>query len=79
MVPGSDFSVARTALRSNTSQYYIDGRKSSQGQVTDLLKAKGVDLDNNRFLILQARAPGGADGGLCLALTRCGARCDRRV
>ncbi len=63
VVPGSDFSVARTALRSNTSQYYIDGRKSSQGQVTDLLKAKGVDLDNNRFLILQARAPGSARGG----------------
>lgn len=74
VVPGSDFSVARTALRSNTSQYYIDGRKSSQGQVTDLLKAKGVDLDNNRFLILQARAPGGAKWGLCRAPARCGAR-----
>ena len=55
MVPGSDFVVARTALRSNASNYYVDGRKSSFGEVTDLLKAKGVDLDNNRFLILQAR------------------------
>jgi hypothetical protein len=26
-------------------------------QVTALLKAKGIDLDNNRFLILQARPP----------------------
>ena len=56
MVPGSDFVVARTALRSNASNYYVDGRKSSFGEVTDLLKAKGVDLDNNRFLILQARS-----------------------
>ena len=55
VVPGSDFVVARTALRSNASNYYVDGRKSSFGEVTDLLKAKGVDLDNNRFLILQAR------------------------
>ena len=56
VVPGSEFVVARTALRSNASNYYVDGRKSSFGEVTDLLKAKGVDLDNNRFLILQARS-----------------------
>jgi len=54
LVPGSEFVVARTALRSNASNYYVDGRKSSFGEVTDLLKAKGIDLDNNRFLILQA-------------------------
>ncbi len=55
MVPGSAFVVARTAQRSNASAYYVDGRRSSFGEVTDLLKAKGIDLDNNRFLILQAR------------------------
>ena len=54
MLPGTAFVVARTAHRSNASHYYVDGRKSSFGEVTALLKGKGIDLDNNRFLILQA-------------------------
>ena len=45
--------VARTANRNNTSDYYINDRKSSFTEVTTLLKGKGIDLDNNRFLILQ--------------------------
>ncbi|BDA46592.1 Structural maintenance of chromosomes protein 4 [Coccomyxa sp. Obi] len=53
VVPGTDFVVSRTAHRNNTSNYYVDGRKSSFGEVTDMLKGKGIDLDNNRFLILQ--------------------------
>lgn len=53
VVPGSEFSVARTALRSNESHYYINKRKVGTKEVTDLLKTKGIDLDNNRFLILQ--------------------------
>lgn len=40
-------------------------------QVTDLLKGKGVDLDNNRFLILQV-GPRGA-WGLAGFAHRCGA------
>ena len=60
MVPGSAFVVSRTAQRSNASAYYIDGRRSSFGEVADLLKGKGIDLDNNRFLILQVRARQGA-------------------
>ena len=56
VVPGSAFVVARTAQRNNSSAYYVDGRRSSFGEVTDLLKAKGIDLDNNRFLILQVCA-----------------------
>ena len=55
MVPGTAFVVARTAHRNNSSSYYVDGRKSSFGEVTALLKGKGIDLDNNRFLILQVR------------------------
>ena len=54
VVPGTDFTVSRTAHRNNSSVYYIGSRKSSFGEVTDLLKGKGIDLDNNRFLILQA-------------------------
>jgi hypothetical protein len=34
----------------------VNGRKSNFTEVTELLKAKGVDLDNNRFLILQVNA-----------------------
>ena len=55
VVPGSQFVVSRTAHRSNKSDYYIGGRKSSFAEVTELLKGKGIDLDNNRFLILQVR------------------------
>ncbi|EIE19557.1 RecF/RecN/SMC protein [Coccomyxa subellipsoidea C-169] len=53
VVPGTGFVVSRTAMRNNSSNYYVDGRKSSFGEVTDMLKGKGIDLDNNRFLILQ--------------------------
>ena len=56
-MPGTDFVVSRTAHRNNTSNYYVDGRKSSFGEVTDMLKGKGIDLDNNRFLILQVQSP----------------------
>lgn len=52
-VPNSDLVVSRTAHRNNSSHYFVDGKKSSYGEVTALLKAKGVDLDTGRFLILQ--------------------------
>ena len=52
-MPGSAFAVSRTAHRNNTSNYYIGERRSNFGEVTEMLKAKGIDLDNNRFLILQ--------------------------
>lgn len=55
VVPGSEFSVARTAHRSNQSDYYISDRKVSAKEVAERLKSKGIDLDNNRFLILQVR------------------------
>ena len=55
VVPNSEFIVSRTAHRNNTSNYYIGTRKSNFSEVTDLLKGKGIDLDNNRFLILQVK------------------------
>ncbi|CAI5484845.1 unnamed protein product [Closterium sp. Yama58-4] len=55
-VPGSEFVISRTAYRNNTSKYHVDDHASTFTEVTRLLKAKGVDLDNNRFLILQVRA-----------------------
>ncbi|TVU20023.1 hypothetical protein EJB05_36210 [Eragrostis curvula] len=53
VVEGSDFIISRVAFRDNTSKYYINDRGSNFTEVTKLLKGKGVDLDNNRFLILQ--------------------------
>ncbi|CAA7051880.1 unnamed protein product [Microthlaspi erraticum] len=52
-VPGSDFMITRVAFRDNSSKYYINERSSNFTEVTKILKGKGVDLDNNRFLILQ--------------------------
>lgn len=42
-------------MRNNSSNYCVNNKKSNFTEVTDLLKAKGVDLTNNRFLILQVR------------------------
>ncbi|KAL3161292.1 hypothetical protein ABBQ38_009648 [Trebouxia sp. C0009 RCD-2024] len=53
LVPSSQFTVSRTAHRNNSSDYYIDDKRSNFTEVTRLLKSKGIDLDNNRFLILQ--------------------------
>ncbi|KAK1305515.1 Structural maintenance of chromosomes protein 4 [Acorus calamus] len=52
-VEGSDFVITRVAFRDNSSKYYINDRSSNFTEVTKKLKGKGVDLDNNRFLILQ--------------------------
>ncbi|XP_021736361.1 structural maintenance of chromosomes protein 4-like isoform X2 [Chenopodium quinoa] len=53
VVEGSEFVITRVAFRDNSSKYYINDRTSNFTEVTTKLKAKGVDLDNNRFLILQ--------------------------
>ena len=37
----------------STSTYYINDKPSTSQEVTSVLKAKGIDLNNNRFLILQ--------------------------
>ena len=52
-VPDSDFVIAREAYRNNTSKYFVDKKTSNFTDVTNLLKHHGVDLNNNRFLILQ--------------------------
>ncbi|XP_075239015.1 structural maintenance of chromosomes protein 4-like [Convolutriloba macropyga] len=53
IVEGSELVISRSAYRDNSSNYYINGRKSNYKEVRDLLKSKAVDLDHNRFLILQ--------------------------
>ncbi|NXY20114.1 SMC4 protein, partial [Atrichornis clamosus] len=53
VIPDSKFSVSRTAYRDNSSTYYINGIKKTFRDVGILLRSHGIDLDHNRFLILQ--------------------------
>merc|ERR1719336_86151 len=50
---GSVLTVSREAFRNNQSKYYVDGKTSNFTEVTQLLRRRGVDLEHNRFLILQ--------------------------
>jgi DNA repair ATPase RecN len=54
-IPDTTIIVSRVATKQNKSQYYINSRSSSYTEVTDLLRRRGIDLDHNRFLILQVR------------------------
>jgi len=53
VVEGSELTVAREAFRNNQSKYSVDGKTSNFTEVTQLLRKRGVDLEHNRFLILQ--------------------------
>ncbi|XP_042676994.1 structural maintenance of chromosomes protein 4 isoform X1 [Centrocercus urophasianus] len=53
VIPNSSFCVSRTAYRDNSSVYHINGKKSTFKDVGILLRSHGIDLDHNRFLILQ--------------------------
>jgi structural maintenance of chromosome 4 len=52
-VPGSDRVVTRIARMDNSSTYKMDGKICQFKDVAAYLDSKGIDLDNNRFLILQ--------------------------
>eukprot|EP01086_Lenisia_limosa_P001203 TRINITY_DN1220_c0_g1_i6.p1 TRINITY_DN1220_c0_g1~~TRINITY_DN1220_c0_g1_i6.p1 ORF type:complete len:680 (+),score=83.28 TRINITY_DN1220_c0_g1_i6:45-2084(+) len=51
--PPIEVKVSRVAKRSGDSYYLLNENKVSFKGVSDFLKSKGVDLENNRFLILQ--------------------------
>ncbi|XP_053567775.1 structural maintenance of chromosomes protein 4 [Bombina bombina] len=53
VIPNSQFYVSRTAYKDNSSVYHISGKKKSFKDVGILLRSHGIDLDHNRFLILQ--------------------------
>lgn len=53
VVPNSQFVVSRTARRDNSSYYCINERRVQFKEVSKLLRSYGIDLDHNRFLILQ--------------------------
>ncbi|KAG8797776.1 hypothetical protein FRC16_008533 [Serendipita sp. 398] len=53
VVPRTSLVVSRSAYKNNSSKYMINERSSNFGEVTGLLKGRGIDLDHKRFLILQ--------------------------
>ena len=53
VVPGSQFSIGRKGYRNNSSHYEINGRKAQFHSVAEFLRKEGIDIDHNRFLILQ--------------------------
>lgn len=53
VIPGSEFVVSRVAYQNNQSKYTVNSTTSSFTEVGTLLRSHGIDLDNNRFLILQ--------------------------
>ncbi|XP_066935951.1 structural maintenance of chromosomes protein 4-like [Clytia hemisphaerica] len=53
IVANSQFTVARTARKDGSSDYYLNDRKQSFKEIGTVLRACGIDLDHNRFLILQ--------------------------
>jgi structural maintenance of chromosome 4 len=53
VVSDSDTVVTRIAKRDSSSVYKLNGKSTSFKEIAAYLNAKGIDLDNNRFLILQ--------------------------
>lgn len=52
-MPDSTLVISRVAYKNNSSKYFINDESSSFTDVTNLLRRRGIDLDHNRFLILQ--------------------------
>lgn len=53
LVPGTETVVSRIARQDNSSCYKVDDKTCQFKEVAKYLVSKGIDLDNNRFLILQ--------------------------
>ncbi|KAF2752224.1 RecF/RecN/SMC protein [Sporormia fimetaria CBS 119925] len=53
VISDSKLIISRRAFKNNSSKYYMNGRESTFTDVTGLLRARGIDLDHKRFLILQ--------------------------
>jgi structural maintenance of chromosome 4 len=53
VIPRSEFIVTRIAYQNNQSKYFINAKNSTYSEIGILLRQHGIDLDNNRFLILQ--------------------------
>ncbi|CAH0403323.1 unnamed protein product [Chilo suppressalis] len=53
VVPNSEIVVSRSASKDNSSFYTLNGRRVQFKEVAKMLRSHGIDLDHNRFLILQ--------------------------
>ena len=53
IVPNSQVIISHVAYQNNSSKYFINNKASNATEVTTYLRKRGIDLDNNRFLILQ--------------------------
>lgn len=53
VVPDSEFVISRTAFKDSSSFYELNKKKVQFKEIAKLLRFHGVDLDHNRFLILQ--------------------------
>ena len=53
VVPNSQLIISRIATKDNKSKYLLNGKQVAFAKVRELLLTKHVDLNNNRFLILQ--------------------------
>ena len=53
VVEGSRLVVTRVVKKDRSSKYLLDDKTSSFTEVGKVLRKRGIDLDNNRFLILQ--------------------------
>lgn len=53
IIPETEFTVRRVVYSTSVSKYEINEIERTQKEVVDLLKSKGIDLTNHRFLILQ--------------------------
>ena len=52
-IPDSVFFIRRTVNAASVSKYYLNGDDSTATEIKGKLKSEGIDLTNNRFLILQ--------------------------
>ena len=53
IIEGSQISITRSITKKDESSYLLNGEKSTLKGIIKKLKEKGIDLDNNRFIILQ--------------------------
>ncbi|XP_012234509.1 structural maintenance of chromosomes protein 4 [Linepithema humile] len=53
VVPNSKFVISRTAFKDSSSYYELNKKKVQFNVIAKFLRSHGVDLDHNRFLILQ--------------------------
>ena len=52
-IKGGDFKISRIVYKNSASLYHLNDKESSFDEINSLLVKKGIDLKNNRFLILQ--------------------------